>query len=50
MEYPALHLIQGAIMRNAYRDVSAADYIRRIDRLTVVTGAITITLAASLFV
>ena len=34
-------------MRNSVR---ADDYIRRINRLTLVTGAITFTLAASLFV
>ena len=30
--------------------VRADDYIRRIDRLTLFTGAITLSLAASLFV
>ena len=37
-------------MHTAYRNVRADDYTRRIDRLTLVTGAITSTLAASLFV
>ena len=37
-------------MRNSCREVRADDYIRRIDRLTLVTGAITLTLAAALFV
>jgi hypothetical protein len=37
-------------MRNFYRDVRAEDYIRRIDRLTFVTGATILTLAVSLFV
>ena len=38
------------IMRTVHEDVCADDYIRRIDRLTWVTGAITMALAARLFV
>ena len=30
--------------------IPADDYIRRIDRLALITGAVTLTLAASLFV
>jgi hypothetical protein len=41
---------RGEIMRNSCREVRADDYIRRIDLLTLITGAITLTLAASLFV
>ena len=41
---------RGKIMRNTYHEVRADDYIRRIDRLTLLTGAITLSLAASLFV
>ena len=44
------YLSKEPIMRTVHRDVRADDYIRRLDRLTLVTGAITVTIAASLFV